>query len=124
LGDDTVSHTAFVAAKRPKICKSIDCSIFELNYDVAGARCIVGQAINYIVRVTPRGRSHARFGWEICRSDNSLIVERSTGTFSTRTRALVASAKAASSIAFPLTVNPAYALKRIRPADKSERALV
>ena len=65
----------------------------------------MGRAIHYFVRITRRGRSHARFGWEICRQDNSLVVQRSVNTFPTRAQALIASAKASSGLAFPMTVN-------------------
>src|SRR5262245_59720406 len=70
-----------------------------------GGRWVMGHVVHYFVRVTQRGRSNGRFGWEICRADNSLIVERSTNTFSTRVQALVASAKAASCLAFPVIVD-------------------
>jgi hypothetical protein len=86
-------------------------------------RWIVGQTTNYTVRVTLRGRSGRRFGWEI-RTDNSLVVERSSSTFSTQARALLASAKAASCLAFPLTVSPFNPLQRVGPTGKSERAFV
>jgi hypothetical protein len=68
-------------------------------------RWIMGQTTNFIVRVTPRGRSNEQFGWEICRTDDSFVVERSTSVFETQTQALLASAKAASCLAFPPNVS-------------------
>ena len=58
----------------------------------------------FIARITRHGRSKGRFGWEICRQDNTLVVERSTKTYPMRAEALIASAKAASLLAWPLTV--------------------
>jgi hypothetical protein len=50
----------------------------------------------YLVRITRRGRSNRRFGWEICREDNCLVVDRSIRTYPTRAQAVIASANAAS----------------------------
>ena len=61
----------------------------------------------FLVRITRRGRSKGRFGWEIRRQDHTLVVERSTKTYPTRALALIASAKAASLLALPLTVDEA-----------------
>ena len=65
------------------------------------------QRERFLVRITRRGRTKGRFGWEICRQDTSLLVERSTKTYLTLLKALIASAKAASLLAFPLTVEKA-----------------
>jgi len=61
----------------------------------------MSQTEYFIVRITRRDRSKVRFGWEICRQDNSLVVERSAKTYSTRALALIASAKAAIVLALP-----------------------
>ena len=60
----------------------------------------MSQTERFFVRITRRGRSEKRFGWEICRQDNLLVVARSTKTYPTRAQALIASAKAASGVAF------------------------
>jgi hypothetical protein len=67
----------------------------------------MSQREHFFVRITRRGRSKGRFGWEICRQDESLLVERSTKTYPTQAKALIASAKAASLLALPLTVEKA-----------------
>jgi hypothetical protein len=67
----------------------------------------MSQTDYFLVRITRRGRSKGRFGWEICRQDNSVVVERSTRTFPTRTQALIASTKAASFLTLPLTLEEA-----------------
>jgi len=61
----------------------------------------MSQTEYFIVRITRRDRSKVRFGWEICRQDNSLVVERSTNTYPTRALALIASAKVAIVLALP-----------------------
>jgi hypothetical protein len=65
----------------------------------------MNQRTRYFVRITKRGPVGERFGWAICRQDNSLEVNRSTETFESRTEALLDSVHAAASLAFPLTVN-------------------
>ena len=77
----------------------------RIGYRFAGEP--MRQTEYFFVRITRRGRSKGRFGWEICRQDNSLVVERSTKTYPTRALALIASAKAASLLALPLTVEEA-----------------
>jgi hypothetical protein len=66
---------------------------------------LMSQTVHYFVRVTQRGQSNGRFGWEICRQDDSLVVQRSTRTFPTLAQALLASTAAASSLALGLTVD-------------------
>ena len=61
----------------------------------------MSQTEYFIVRITRRDRSKGRFGWAICREDNSLVVERSTKTYPTRAEALIASAKVAIVLALP-----------------------
>ena len=70
------------------------------------------------MRVTRRGRLKGRFGWEIC------VVERSTKTFPTRAQALIASAKAASLLAFPLTVDPLNLRHQAREAGNGQKAIL
>jgi hypothetical protein len=103
--------------KDPKVCTIPDCKNFLTDLRCRSGQVIMGQAIRYFVCVTQHGRSNGRFGWEICREDNSLVVERSTNTFSTQVQALVASAKAASCLAFSSdrqSLQPASAGKACR----------
>jgi len=65
----------------------------------------MNQQIRYFVCITRRGPTGERFGWAICRQDNSLEVNRSAETFETHTEALLDSVHAAASLAFPLTFN-------------------
>jgi len=61
----------------------------------------MNQQVRYFVCITERGPTGERFGWAICRQDNSLEVKRSTESFETRIEALLASVHAAQSLAFP-----------------------
>jgi len=63
------------------------------------------QRSRYFVQITKRGPVGERFGWAICRQDNSLEVNRSTETFETRAEALLDSVHATAFLVFPLTVN-------------------
>jgi hypothetical protein len=67
----------------------------------------MSQIEHFFVHITRHGRSKKRFGWEIRREDNSLVVARSTKTYPTLAQALIASAKAASLLALPLNVEKA-----------------
>jgi hypothetical protein len=62
------------------------------------------QTVRYCVRIGKRGTLGDRFGWSICRQDNSLEVNRSTETFETRVEALVDSVDVALALAFPLSI--------------------
>jgi hypothetical protein len=84
----------------------------------------MGQTDHFFVRITRRGRSDARYGWEICRQDNSVVVESSTKTFATLAQALIASAKAAGLLAFPLTVDQLSLRHQPRESGKGEKALL
>src|SRR5262249_17866452 len=65
----------------------------------------MNQQVRYFVCITERGLTGERFGWAICRQDNSLEVKRSTESFETRIEALLASVHAAQSLAFPLDID-------------------
>jgi len=65
----------------------------------------MNQRTGYFVRIIKRGPVGERFGWAICRQDNSLEVNRSAETFESRTEALLDSVHAAASLALPLTVD-------------------
>jgi len=65
----------------------------------------MNQQVRYFVCITERGPTGGRFGWAICRQDNSLEVKRSTESFETRIEALLASVHAAQSLAFPLDID-------------------
>jgi len=75
--------------------------------------------MHYIVRIARR--SNGRFGWEICRQGDSLVVERSATTFPTRVQALMASVKMASCLAYPLTVNALSVSHDATGAGKSQK---
>jgi len=57
------------------------------------------------VRITRRGSRANRFGWSICRQEDSLEIKRSTMTFETRMAALADSVQAAMPLTFPLIVD-------------------
>src|SRR5262245_56553471 len=54
---------------------------------------------HFLVHITRHGRCNRHFGWEICRQDKSLVVDRSTKTYPTLVQALTASAEAACRLA-------------------------
>ena len=83
----------------------------------------MGQTGHYFVRVTRRGQSKGGFGWEICRQHDSLVVDRSTKTYPTRAQALIASAKSARLMAFPLDVDPSKLRAPTREAGESQTAV-
>ena len=62
------------------------------------------QTVRYCVRIGKRGTPGNRFGWSICRQDNSVEVNRSTETFETRVEALLNSVDVAFALAFPLSI--------------------
>jgi len=76
----------------------------------------MNQQTRYFIRITKREPAGERFGWAICRQDNSLEVNRSIETFETRTEALFDSVRATAPLAFLLTVN--------RPSAPREDAAV
>jgi hypothetical protein len=80
------------------------------------------QETRYFVRITKQGPVGKRFGWAICRQDNSLEVNRSTETFETRTEALLDSVHATQSLAFPLDIPGADCQARGRSCPASQTA--
>ena len=65
----------------------------------------MNQHSRHVVRITKREPKGERYGWAICRQDHSLEVRRSTETFETLTEALLDSAHAAQSLAFPVGID-------------------
>jgi hypothetical protein len=61
----------------------------------------MNQQSRHFVCITKGQPKGERYGWAICRQDNSLEVKRSTETFETLTEALLDSVHAAQSLAFP-----------------------
>jgi len=65
----------------------------------------------YTLRITGRESRAGRFGWSICRQEDSLEVKRSARTFETRAEALADSVQAAMPLTFPLIVDAPSGLR-------------
>jgi len=55
--------------------------------------------IQYLVRVVELEPCRQSYGWELCRDDGSIVIQRSTQAFATRAEALAGSVQAAAPLA-------------------------